>query len=400
MKKSTLFFILASAPFSLFAQWTPTTTSIDPPIHRIGNIGIGLAPAARLHIGKSTERPIEIKDPSLPSLPALSEAHLRLTTNFLPNLGVKIWEIDGDSELQIRTDATASNQLTAVMSVNDLGLRVNGPRVAIGGGGQQVNVGYNQGHYLAFGFRPFTVPGMFQANSNNFGGSLVHANTAGDFKISTFAAGTDFFNSGENTRLTITRLGSVGIGTEDPKSILHIDSRDEGLRISNWLGGGWDLLPVESNGAQAFGLRVAYEQQPLWVMKKDGRMGIGTQHTPSTLGSDNISAYRLFVEGGILSKEVRVRTLWADHVFEPAYHLAPLPEVEAHIRSHGRLPDTPSAAHIESSGLELGSMTVLQQVKIEELFLHLIALEKRVAELEEQAAKSAPRKTKRAVGTK
>jgi hypothetical protein len=399
MKKSTLFLTLALAPFFLFAQWTPSTTSIDPPIHRTGSVGIGLAPAARLHIGKAREGIIEIKDPSLPSLPELNEAHIRLTTNFVPDIGTKIWEIDGSGELQFRTDATASNQLISVMGVNDLGLRVNGPRVAIGGGGQQVNVGFNQGHYLAFGFRPFSVPGMFQNNSSQ-GGSLVHADDKGDFKISTFLQGTDFFNLGENTRLTVTSFGNVGIGTEDPQTILHLESLDQGLRISNWQGGGWDLIPLKSIGAEAFGLRVAYDQQPLWVMKKDGRMGIGTQETPNALGSDNISAYRLFVEGGILSKEVRVRTVWADHVFEPAYRLASLPEVEAHIHSHGRLPDTPSAAHIESSGLELGSMTVLQQVKIEELFLHIIALEKRVAELEEQAAKSAPRKTKRAVGAK
>lgn len=394
MKKTIVLLALALAPYLLWAQWTPGTSSTEAPIHRNGSVGIGIVPAARFHIGKATDRLLEVKDPSLPSLPALNEAHLRLTTQFIPNLGIKIWEIDGDGELQFRTDATASSQLTTVMSINDLGLRVNGPRVAIGGGGQQVNIGYNKGHYLAFGYRPFAVPGMFQANSTSLGGSLMYANEIGDLKIATFSAGTDLFELGDNTRLTVSRFGNVGIGVADPQRVLHIDSRDDGLRISNWAGGGWDLLPVQSDGNQAFGLRLAYEDHPYWVVKKDGRMGVGTEHTPATIGGDNISAYRLYVEGGILSKEVRVRTSWADHVFHKDYDLSKLSEVESHIKTFGRLPDTPSADHIESSGLELGDMTVLQQVKIEELFLHIIALEKRIAELEQSVEKKADKQKK------
>ena len=50
--------------------------------------------------------------------------------------------------------------------------------------------------------------------------------------------------------------------------------------------------------------------------------------------------------------------------------------------AHRHLPDTPSAAEVEARGLNLGPATANQQARIEELFLHLIELDKRVQALE------------------
>jgi hypothetical protein len=53
-------------------------------------------------------------------------------------------------------------------------------------------------------------------------------------------------------------------------------------------------------------------------------------------------------------------------------------------------PDAPtndqnsSAKEIQADGLELGKITTIQQEKIEELFLHLIEMEKRMKKLEEE----------------
>ena len=117
------------------------------------------------------------------------------------------------------------------------------------------------------------------------------------------------------------------------------------------------------------------------------KISIGTKNTPTTIGGANISSYRLFVKGGVLTDELRVRTGWADYVFESDYDLTSLSEVEAHIASKGHLHNTPSAKQVEAEGIEIGEMTKNQQEKIEEVFLHLIALEKRIARLEAENAK-------------
>jgi TolA-binding protein len=61
-----------------------------------------------------------------------------------------------------------------------------------------------------------------------------------------------------------------------------------------------------------------------------------------------------------------------------------LEKVEDFINKKGHLPNTPSAEEIQNEGLELGKITTNQQEKIEELFLHLIEMEKRISELEKE----------------
>jgi cytoskeletal protein CcmA (bactofilin family) len=113
----------------------------------------------------------------------------------------------------------------------------------------------------------------------------------------------------------------------------------------------------------------------------DNLVTIGTNNTPPNLGVVNTTGYRLFVEGGILTDEVLVRTGWADYVFASTYQLPTLEEVKAHILKEGHLPNVPSAQEVESNGLKLADMTVNQQEKIEELFLYLIDLNDEVKTL-------------------
>ena len=83
------------------------------------------------------------------------------------------------------------------------------------------------------------------------------------------------------------------------------------------------------------------------------------------------------VTNGIRSSDV------ADYVFEPDYKLASLPEIEAFTKANKHLPEVPSAAEIERSGLDLAKMNLTLLKKVEELTLHAIAQNK---QLEAQAA--------------
>jgi hypothetical protein len=165
---------------------------------------------------------------------------------------------------------------------------------------------------------------------------------------------------------------------------LH-DEKKAALRLDTDADGSWDLL---ADGMEEELVFNHDGTNTLMRIKGDGRVAIGTSDTPADLdqGSTDISTYRLYVEGGILTKEVRVRELWADYVFAPEYHLLSLPQVETFIAENGHLPNTPSARDVAAQGINLGAATVNQQEKIEELYLHLIELNKRLEKLEAENA--------------
>ncbi|MCH5718179.1 hypothetical protein [Niabella hibiscisoli] len=103
------------------------------------------------------------------------------------------------------------------------------------------------------------------------------------------------------------------------------------------------------------------------------------------------------MNGRILAKEIKVvsgaTTSWPDYVFNPNYELTPLSELEQFIKTHQHLPEVPSAKEVAANGIEVGANQALLLKKIEEITLHLIDLNKKVAELqqENQALKKAER---------
>jgi hypothetical protein len=121
-------------------------------------------------------------------------------------------------------------------------------------------------------------------------------------------------------------------------------------------------------------------------VKLNGKTGIGMplENFPTTVGGASVTGYNLFVRGGILADEVRVRTTWSDYVFEDSYNLPTLEEVEKHIKEKGHLINVPSGKQVEEEGIEMGQMAKIQQEKIEELTLYLIQQNKEIAALKAQ----------------
>lgn len=121
----------------------------------------------------------------------------------------------------------------------------------------------------------------------------------------------------------------------------------------------------------------------------NNKVGINTTNLINTIGGQNINNYSLYVEGGLLSDEVRVRTTWADYVFEEHYALQSIKELESYIDQNGHLPNCPSGKEVNEKGIEVGNITRIQQEKIEELTLYIIQQDKEIKHntsmLEEQA---------------
>ncbi len=104
----------------------------------------------------------------------------------------------------------------------------------------------------------------------------------------------------------------------------------------------------------------------------DGRVKIGATSFPTA------TSYELAVGGGVIAEEVLVQLegAWADYVFADNYELKSLNEVENFIAREKHLPGVISAKEVAENGLNLGAMQKAQMEKIEELYLHMIAMDK------------------------
>ncbi len=81
---------------------------------------------------------------------------------------------------------------------------------------------------------------------------------------------------------------------------------------------------------------------------------------------------------------VQTANPWGDYVFADDYKLMPLNKLENYIKKNNHLPDMPSAKNVEEKGLNLAEINTLQTVKIEELTLYIIELNKRIEKLEKE----------------
>lgn len=121
---------------------------------------------------------------------------------------------------------------------------------------------------------------------------------------------------------------------------------------------------------------------------RSGRVYIGSNAFPTSIGGDH-SNTNLFVQGDILTNKIKVALCsngtWCDYVFDPQYNLMPLTKVKSYIQEYKHLPNVPSEADIEKEGsIDMGSITIYQQEKIEELFLYMIQLNETIETLKEK----------------
>lgn len=96
--------------------------------------------------------------------------------------------------------------------------------------------------------------------------------------------------------------------------------------------------------------------------------------------------YQLYVEKGIRTEKVKVdaKGNWPDFVFEDNYTLPSLMEVEQFITTNKHLPNVPSAAEVETEGVDLGEMDKILLQKIEELTLYTIEQQKQLELLKKE----------------
>ncbi|MBZ0206072.1 MAG: SprB repeat-containing protein [Flavobacteriales bacterium] len=114
---------------------------------------------------------------------------------------------------------------------------------------------------------------------------------------------------------------------------------------------------------------------------RNGAVGIGTNPPSGAVGD-----YRLFVEDGIVCRDVLVKMGdWPDYVFQPNYALMPMDAMRQYLRINKHLPGIPSAAELEAKqGVEVGDLQARMLKVVEEQALYILQLEERQTQLEQR----------------
>jgi len=180
---------------------------------------------------------------------------------------------------------------------------------------------------------------------------------------------------GTSIPMAFDNAGNVGVRSTTPSAPLSVRVIDQ------------DDLAVYGPFNNCVALQTLLDGQPLSsygsyggsenrliLQPLAGNVGIGTTNPTQ----------KLSVAGTIRAYAVVVDTGWSDYVFDKDYRLAPLSEVEAHIKAERHLPGIPSAAEVAEHGVSVGDMQSKLLAKVEELTLHLIAQEKEIAALRQQ----------------
>jgi hypothetical protein len=126
-------------------------------------------------------------------------------------------------------------------------------------------------------------------------------------------------------------------------------------------------------------LRLISNDQERLILMTNGKVGIGTVPPPGP-----IDHYRLFVEDGIVTRDVLVKTgNWPDYVFADGYHLMSLKELRKYLDLNRHLPGIPSAADVEyKQGVEVGDLQARMLKVMEEQALYILQLEERLQRME------------------
>ncbi len=303
--------------------------------------------------------------------------------------GTYAWDLFPNESLQFYYGD--GNTSSLAMNIKSSGLEVTGSKLELGYSGNSSNdnmtLAYSNtlnGHYIAF--NGTYGDGLWQGSN---GKTVIHSNLDGSLYFLTQDQ-NGYILPGENRRLTITPGGTTIIGDGEPTQILNISSKVRSILRFERRGSGPDFEILRNDDGD-FEFRGGQDGEgealpSLMKLSKTGKLLIGTDLSPNSLDNGNIdiSQFRLFVDKGILTKEVRVKTAWSDYVFEEDYNLLPLEKVKEHINQKGHLHNTPSGESIEAKGLDVGMMMANQQEKIEELYLHLIHLNEQVKVLQEE----------------
>ena len=224
-------------------------------------------------------------------------------------------------------------------------------------GSDNVFIGYNAGQRNSRGNRNLIIgPNAGLEAIDGHDNTVLGANAAGVAVglVNATAIGANARVLSSNA-LVLGHNVNVGIGTSTPQNRLELTTGADGasgLRLTNLTA---NSLPSEATAGK--------------FLTVDAKGDV-------TL-ANRLSAIAMHVQPASENQ-------WADYVFAPSYKVQSLKEVEKYIRQNRHLPGIPSGQAMVQQGADLTALLSALVKKNEELTLHLIEQQKRIARLEQQ----------------
>jgi hypothetical protein len=185
--------------------------------------------------------------------------------------------------------------------------------------------------------------------------------------------------------------GDIGLGTMAPAERLHLHepSGHLGMRISSDAAS-YQYLNFGADKGYAFGR----DPNNKFFLNAEQPLGVGALRVLTATETGNVGigtsspGYKLDVAGDInttgdIRKNGGVYN-HPDYVFEPGYEMLPLEELNDYLAQNRHLPGMPSAEEVKEEGVKLFEQNRLLLEKLEESYLYVVELQKRIAELEDE----------------
>ena len=202
-------------------------------------------------------------------------------------------------------------------------------------------------------------------------------------------AGDSWVTDGDNGIKTLKNVGIVGPDWthSGAEALLYLGDQNHTIRACygpNGNNGGGLVFQTLGVGDHYFRWRNSNGNTLMLINGQSGKTAIGLE---------SVSDYKLDVNGNtqvrgqLVANSVKIGD-WTletpDYVFNEAYKLRSLDEVEASIKANKHLPDVPSAAEMKKNGVDLSEMNMTLLKKIEELTLYVIEQNKKIESLEKK----------------
>jgi len=159
-----------------------------------------------------------------------------------------------------------------------------------------------------------------------------------------------------------------------------ISGSNKAISIKNSLNSNNETFIVSSNGYMEIKV---YSPSGMPAPYSSGARAF-TVRDMSANGGSGKDIFVVNANGIAYAREIEISnvTNFPDYVFDAQYDLKPISEVEKYIKIHKHLSGFEKADVYETKGININSLLLKQQEKIEELTLYIIQLEKRLQSIE------------------
>ncbi len=250
---------------------------------------------------------------------------------------------------------------------------------------------------IAFDIRPKTISGFHNIIYGHGTKSRLYFNSNGRLTIEMTQDGDEY---NFNYTLKLDEWQHVAVVTSGNNHLLYVDGQhlETGTTATNgmtlkFLGktspdrnfnGVLDEVRIYNRALSPEEINILFQMSSFPTSNWDSNGNVTYELEKSIgIGTSTTGSHKLAVEGSIGAREVLIDTdSWPDFVFEAAYDLRDLEEVETFIQQHNHLPEIPSEEEVIKNGVNLGEIDAKLLMKIEELTLYLIEQNKRIKALE------------------